>query len=231
MTKHKEVILFLVEGFSDKEALERIVNALVTEELVLFLVMNGDITSNRTTKRDNVLRRVGEQVKEAMAKYKLLKGDIRQIIHLVDSDGVFIPDNHIKNGGESGFLYTKKEILAGNCEAAKERNERKAKMLEKLTQTGRLFGVPYRVFYMSCNLDHVLYDIQNLKYEEKVAYADAFYENYQGHEKEFLSFICGKEVAVEGEYKETWKFLESDLNSLSRCSNLCLFFTQVTKKL
>lgn len=229
MMKRKEVILFLVEGFSDKEALDRIVNALVAEELVLFLVMNGDLTSSRTTKPDNVLRRVGEQVKEAMAKYKVQKGDIRQIIHLVDADGVFIPDSHIKNGDENGFLYTQNDILARNCEAVKERNERKSKMLEKLAQTGRLFGIPYRVFYMSCNLDHVLYNIQNLKDEEKVAYADAFYEDYIGNESAFLSFICGNEVAVEGEYKETWKFLRNDLNSLSRCSNLCLFFTQVTR--
>ena len=59
MADRKSVILFLVEGFSDKSALENIVQVLVPKEKIIFVVMNGDITSNRSTKADNVLRRVG----------------------------------------------------------------------------------------------------------------------------------------------------------------------------
>ena len=42
---------------------------------------------------------------------------------------------------------------------------------------------------MSCNLDHVLYDKQNLDIEEKDNYADAFYEAFKGKEFLFIDFI------------------------------------------
>lgn len=229
MTKHKKVILFLVEGFSDKTALENIIRSLVAEEKVIFAVMNGDITSNRTTKTDNVLKRVAEQAKECLAKYKILKTDVVQIIHLVDADGVFIPDSHIKNGDTEHFRYTQDEIIAGNCAVVKERNERKATMLQKLEKTGKLFGIPYRVYFMSCNLDHVLYNIQNLDDEEKVEYADVFYERYAGKEQKFLEFINDFSIAAKGMYQDTWDFIAQDLNSLKRCSNLHLFFEGVSE--
>lgn len=229
MTKRKKVILFLVEGFSDKTALENIISRLVTEERVIFAVMHGDITSNRTTKADNVLKRVAEQAKEGLSKYKILKSDVIQIIHLVDADGVFIPDSHIKNGDASNFQYTQEEIIAGNRAVIKERNERKAAMLQKLEKTGKLFGIPYRVYFMSCNLDHVLYNIQNLDDTRKVEYADEFYESYVGKEQKFLEFINDFSIAAKGMYQDTWDFIAQDLNSLKRYSNLHLFFETVTK--
>lgn len=224
MMRRKKVILFLVEGFSDKSALEHIMNVLVEEKKVLFAVVNGDITSNEMTKVDNVVKKVGEQVKFCMNKYKIQKSDVIQVIHLVDADGVFIPDSHICKGNENGFFYTDEEIKAKHIEAVSARNERKSKMLEKLIGTGKICAIPYRVYFMSCNLDHVLYNVQNLSDDEKVEYADLFYEKYLGKEGEFLNLIEDKTIATEGSYKETWKYIEKDLNSLHRHSNLHLFF-------
>lgn len=224
MANRKSVILVLVEGFSDKSALENIIKVLVPKEKIIFSVMNGDITSNRTTKADNILRRVGEQTKECMSRHKIIKSDVSQIIHLVDADGVFIPDSHIKQVEGEHFQYGENEILAKNQQIVKDRNAHKSAMLKKLEHAGKLFGVPYRVYYMSCNLDHVLYNIRNLEPQQKVEYADLFYEKYEGREKEFLSFINDREIAPQGDYKDTWRFIEEDVNSLNRFSNLHLFF-------
>ena len=224
MADRKSVILFLVEGFSDKSALENIVQVLVPKEKIIFVVMNGDITSNRSTKADNVLRRVGDKTKECFSRYKILKSDVCQIVHLVDADGVFIPDSNIKAAAEEHFCYGENVILAKNQEVVRERNAHKSAMVKKLENTGKLFGIPYRVYYMACNLDHVLYNIRNLEPQQKVEYADRFFEHYQGREREFLTFIKDKEIAPQGDYKDTWKFIESDVNSLNRWNNLYLFF-------
>lgn len=224
MANRKSVILVLVEGVSDKSALENILSVLVPTKKIIFSVMNGDVTSNRSTKADNVLRRVGDQMKECMSRYKILKSDVSQIIHLVDVDGVFIPDSHIKQAEGEHFKYEASEILAKNQQIVKERNAHKSAMLKKLENAGKLFGVPYRVYYMSCNLDHVLYDIRNLEPQQKVEYADMFYEKYEGREEKFLSFISDRKIAPQGDYKDTWRFIEEDVNSLNRFSNLHLFF-------
>ena len=42
--------------------------------------------------------------------------------------------------------------------------------------------------------------------------------------KRYTEFISDESVAVEGSYKETWEYIEKDLNSLNRHSNMNLIF-------
>ena len=44
------------------------------------------------------------------------------------------------------------------------------------------------------------------------------------NQNEFIQFISDESVAVEGSYKETWEYIEKDLNSLNRHSNMNLIF-------
>ena len=52
-----------------------------------------------------------------------------------------------------------------------------------------LWKVPYRGYYMSCNLDHVLYDKRNSTDEEKEQDAYAFAKTYKDNVTGFLSFM------------------------------------------
>ena len=54
--------------------------------------------------------------------------------------------------------------------------------------------------------------------------SDDFAEQYEGKSDEFIQFISDESVAVEGSYKETWEYIEKDLNSLNRHSNMNLIF-------
>ena len=54
--------------------------------------------------------------------------------------------------------------------------------------------------------------------------SDDFALNFFGREEKFLYFINSQEVAVKGNYRETWDFIKKDLNSVNRNSNLHLFF-------
>ena len=44
---------------------------------------------------------------------------------------------------------------------------------------------------------------------------------------EFINFISDKSIAVDGTYRETWKYIEEDKNSLQRHSNMHLIFETV----
>ena len=54
--------------------------------------------------------------------------------------------------------------------------------------------------------------------------ADDFAEKYEGKINEFIEFISDKPIAVEGSYKDTWKYIERGLNSLNRHSNMHKIF-------
>ena len=60
--------------------------------------------------------------------------------------------------------------------------------------------------------------------DEKEELSDAFAEKYEGKVQEFIDFISDEEIAVPGEYKETWKYIEKGINSLQRHSNMHLIF-------
>ena len=64
-----------------------------------------------------------------------------------------------------------------------------------------MWGVPYRVYYMSCNLDHVLYNKRNSTDEEKENDAYAFAKQYKGDRDGFVKFISESSFSVMGDFK------------------------------
>lgn len=51
-------------------------------------------------------------------------------------------------------------------------------------------------------------------------------DKYEGKVQDFIEFISNEDIAVPGTYKETWKYIEKDQNSLQRHSNMHLIFQQ-----
>ena len=81
------------------------------------------------------------------------------------------------------------------------------------------------LYFNSCNLEHVLFDqLKDFTDMEKEEMSDDFAERYEGKVDEFIDFISDKSVAVEGNYRQTWKFIERDTNSLNRFTNMHLIF-------
>lgn len=106
-----------------------------------------------------------------------------------------------------------------------KRNEQKSSVLDKLIGCKNIWAtIPYRVFYMSCNLDHVLYDKQNSTDEEKEANAHAFAKKYKNKLADFRSFITESSFSVCTDYQESWDFIKQGENSLNRYTNLGLSF-------
>ena len=223
--KAKKVILFLVEGASDLTSLEFIDN-INTNETIKFQITSGDVTSKLNITPQNCREEINKILLSFLERSKLRKTDIIKIIHILDIDGVYIPEiNIIEDKNIKKFLYTINGIVAPSKENVQKRNESKKQIVEKLLVTSKINSIPYEIYYMSCNLEHVLHDkLEDISEDEKKELANKFADRFYEKEIEFINFINNKDFKVLGDYKATWDFIKKDLNSVNRYSNFWLFF-------
>lgn len=220
----RKVVVVIVEGPSDENAIGGILKEFFNSEEVQFAVVHGDITSNYKTTKENVVSKINGLIENIKSKYGYNWGDFVKIIHIADTDGAFTK-NCIKMEAVDEIQYYEDHIEYFDIEAVENRNAHKAEIMFKLSTTGKIRSIPYRLYFNSCNLEHVLYnELKNFSDDEKEILSDDFAEKYEGKALEFIDFISDKSIAVEGTYKETWKYIEKDKNSLQRHSNMHLIF-------
>ena len=124
-------------------------------------------------------------------------------------------------------LKKKINITSKNKKQILDRNNLKSNNLLTLVSIKKIWGIiPYSVYYMSCNLDHVLYDLQNSSDTEKERNAHQFAKKYKDNLQGFIEFISKSTFTVNGSYLETWDFIKKDINSLNRYTNLQLCFKE-----
>lgn len=218
----KKIIFVIVEGPSDKEALGVILTRLYSSNNVHVHIMHGDITSEFSKPSNkNILARVESEVKRYAESNHFKQLDFKEIIHIVDTDGAFIPDANVtEDPSAEKPVYLLNEIRTKNKAGIENRNRRKSSNISKLCSKKELWGISYQVYYMSCNLDHVLYDKLNSSNEDKESDAFQFAKFYKDRIPEFIKFISESDFSVAGDYGESWDFIKKDLNSLHRHTNL-----------
>ena len=221
----KKIVFVIVEGPSDQNALGSVLSHLFADELVHVHVVGGDITAQTPVSKDIQIR-VSELVKAEASIYHWRASDIARIIHIVDTDGAFIPDERIVlDSTRKHIRYYSTEIRTQDPDSIMERNHRKQYQLKKLVKVSEVWrAVPYQVYYMSCNLDHVLYGQINLPDKDKVDYAYRFSMTYRDQPDAFVEFMEDSPFAVDGTYRETWEYIRKGCRSLERHSNLHLAF-------
>ena len=219
----KKVIFIIVEGPSDETALGVIFNKVFEPDTTYVHVIHGDITTRNNVSPNNIVAKIGNEVRKYAKEQFLSSEDFSQIIHIVDTDGAYIPDNCIvENIDFSGTIYSEDCITAKNKNNIINRNFQKSQNLNKLSITNYIWGIHYRVYYMSCNLEHALYGFLNLSDEEKESFAYEFALRYRDNISEFRNFISTSEFSVMLPYQESWNFIKSDCESLKRHTNLGL---------
>lgn len=222
----KQTVLFVVEGFSDRDALKKIFKKIYKNRNIEFCFTRGDITSDCSVTVSNVEDRLNTVIKEFLNYSKMKRGDILQIVHLFDTDGAYVPDSAAVAGGTGSFFYTTTSISCKDPSKIIKRNKHKRAILDYLQKLSKIGGIAYAAYYMSCNLDHVLYNEQNLGIDRKISYADSFYDLFRGKEEKFIDFL--KTEAVNGvpdtSLKATWEYIRQGLHSLERHTNLHYYF-------
>lgn len=211
---------------SDKTALELIISKLVKSYNARVKVTYGDVTSDKDVDAAEILKRIGNITKSYAQSYKLKKTAFLKVVHIIDTDGAFVPDSTIVfNDDADQTVYTDTSILTNKPQKISERNSRKSRNIEQLLSTHMIWtSIPYSIYYMSCNLDHALYNKRNSDDEVKECDAFAFANKYQNDIAAFLDFILHSDFSVTSDYKESWDFIKLGLNSLQRHTNLGLFF-------
>lgn len=232
MSKAKKVIFVIVEGPTDEDALSSILKAIFSSAEVHFHVIHGDITTEDAISGSNAKSHVAKRVAAEMEKYAYKVSDILQIVHLIDTDGAFIPDELVKERKEKGVQYFKDHIETGEVKYIQNRNQKKSSVVASLCATGKLkAGIPYSIYYFSRNMEHVLHNVATeLTDDQKVELADAFADRYEKKPMDFINFMESAEVAVAGTYTQTWTFIKKGTNSLNRYSNLRILFEQENLK-
>lgn len=234
----KKVVFVIVEGPSDETALGVILSRYFDKDSVYTHVMHCDITTefDKDTRQKvgsaDITKKVADVVKKWADTNRLKPEHFERIIHIVDTDGAFIPEDKVEQSDIAYPFYTLKKILCPVRENIIERNCRKSKNLLRLASAPTIWKVPYNAYYMSCNLDHVLYNKQNSNDQDKEKDALNFALRYKKNIPEFVNYISKSDFAYRPNtehslienYKESWKEIQLGCNSLERRTNFGLVF-------
>jgi hypothetical protein len=221
----RKTVIFIVEGNTDKTALENIFRKIYRHKNINVEVTHGDITSDTDIEDKDLEEVIFSLVKKYMNENKLRKSDIWQIVQIFDTDGTYVPESAIVHGNTKEFFYTESIISCKNRQKIIDRNKMKSRRMEYLLQEDNINDIPYKCYFMSSNLDHALYDEQNLTDDEKREYADQFYDLFAKKPEVFIEFLNRYVVnGVPNSYLASWRYIKEDLNSLNRHTNLHIYF-------
>ncbi len=237
----RKVVLFLVEGQSEINALKPVISALydsIDPEIEVFfptIVEDGNDTRGDITSKHGIIPKVIEGciyklfLKNFFDMEKLYPKDVTEIIQIVDLDGAYISDECITYGdnpnGEDKPYYDVNGILTNHVENMVLRNERKRENLDYLSSLAEIHikskHPKYSVFFFSSNLDHFLYGDANLVMREKTSKSDEYAARYELDPDGFVSAIKSTPGALlDMNYEQSWQFIKKDNNSIKRYSNI-----------
>ncbi|MCD8022504.1 MAG: hypothetical protein LUF30_05885 [Lachnospiraceae bacterium] len=177
----RKILFVIVEGPSDDEALGVILSRLFDENEVYVEIMHGDITTDKNVSPGNIVSKVGNLVRQYASSTHYKVSDFQQVIHLIDMDGAYIPDDAIVcDETQKTPYYSATEIRTAKPGNIILRNQKKRENIDRICQLKKVWNsIPYQAYYMSANLDHVLYDKLNSTDTEKEKSALAFAKAYK----------------------------------------------------
>ncbi len=197
----------------------------------------GDITASRYVNPANIETKIMSRfIKPAIKKEGIYPKKIARIIHIVDLDGTYIPDENIirfseKHQNREKLYYDgEKGLIEGpDVTAIIKRNKQKRDNLEYLqhlpNQKIRIKNknIPYEIYYFSSNLDHFLHNEANPEYSKRYM-ANKFFKEYGYDDEKFRRFFFEDKGAIGYMgYEESWEFIKQDFNSVKRFTNIdCL---------
>lgn len=212
---------------------------------------NGDITSRNGVTPENILPLLLKMfIHPELKKHPAYEypSSVHEVIHLVDIDGVYLDDNRIIEAepGETRELpyYDDQNhtVIVKNRNAILRRNQRKRENLAKLIETKRLRITmakdenssrekPYRVFFFSSNLDHVLFGNANNERYNKLKEAKNFSNDFYGEPLKLASYLVNHACAVsEKSYRDSWTALSEKGSSLKACTNINLLVEDLLRQ-
>ena len=224
----KSLIIVIAEG-SEQDALYPNLKKIGRKLRIHFEIMGTDVFTAKENANKSPKAIVGNIIKEITSKPEFNKKDIKLVIQLTDTDGVYIPDDKIiiDDSQQEKTKYTYKDIRVNNSNQLQmitHRNSKKRAALNTLSRTEKVAKtVNYKILYFSRNLDHVISDDADTPKSKKTKEADAFSNSF-ATPYDFEDFFTTSDFTVDGTYDTTWNFIKSDARSLEKFSNFQLIF-------
>lgn len=226
-----KIILFLVEGKSDETSLALTLNRLL-QGRVKFFVIKTDITSDCGTTAENIKGLILEKVSFFLTEHPQFQfSDIDSIIQITDTDGVFVDNSKVVfDENHKKIFYSEDSILTDNVNGIIYRNQTKAEILRELCSLKFLEApngkkIKYRIYYMSCNLEHVLHNLPNVETDAEKERLSKFFRNASANDNNKLrDIVFTPSIECSGSYEDSWSFIQKATNSIKRKTNFSDFF-------
>ena len=231
----KKILLFVVEGQTESFALGGVLSNFFNDKFhIFFHEIGGDILTKfyymNTPKQS-----LGVAVKDFLRINNFTsKNVIYKVIHLIDTDGCYAPDDCIiynpKYTKDVGCYYTDTTIETDNPNEKKKRNNEKRLAINTLITMQKpvvLGTIPYEIYYFSCNRDHALHGNHNPSRKQKNLYAYQFKNEYENDYNKFKGFLKNLFPNIpEKSFKASWEYIKQEYHSLEKGSNFYLFLEE-----
>lgn len=195
--KSKKIVFVIVEGPSDSTALELFLDRIYDDKKVHMEIIHGDITSQYGVSSSNIINKINDYITRYKINYHVDFDDFEEIIHIVDMDGSYINDDAIIYDNDCDKLfYSSSCIKTNDVQSTKERNKRKRECIDRISSLPSIHNIKYQVYYMSCNLDHVLFNKLNISDKEKEESVFNFVKQYKENIPGFITFICDSDFLL-----------------------------------
>ena len=252
----KQVVIVLVEGESEKDALWGPLEALMDEynyygnvEIRFGHIKDedqdlygGDITSKTGVHPGCIVKVINNlMLSWVFDSDHIYPKDVIEVVHLVDLDGAYIPDSNIQPelaDDEAKNVYINNTIITRDVQKTIQRNENKRNNIDFLVSLSEIpiwqgFNrrvVPYSVYYFSSNLDHYLHNDANIATSrEKRDRAKRFSDRCVDDLNHlFKTFLEDPDGVCNMDYKESWDYIREGTNSVNRHSNLGVLIKKFT---
>lgn len=229
MRKTRKLVLLICEGQTDENALYYIMKAFFNHNEIKFHIAHGDPILTHDREKGSVMDDVRDIVRMEMKRYALKKGDMLAVFQITDTDGVFIDDGLIlENRDAQRIEYLEDHIETAYVSSIKARNRKKRKNMNILSDERMINDeTPYRLYYMSHNLEHALYgEAGNMNDSRKTGLADSFSSRFKKDWQSFLAYIEKECSPLGSNFQQSWDEIRKDTKSLERHTNINLLFKE-----
>lgn len=226
----KKVIIVIVEGDSDEELLMNRLREIYRDKEIRFESQNKDIFYDyKSTKPIKAV--IGDVVKGIIKKRKYKSNDILAIIHIMDTDGCFIPEkNVIINSSQNKLTLYDIDNISVLDERQRlniiERNNKRKSNVKLMNNLQTIIGsnYKYQLYFFSRNLEHVIFDDANPINDLKCDNVEKFIEDLKVPIEDYLSKYLPNTAFTEyiDKYRDSWNLIEIGTNSLKRYTNIPL---------
>ena len=90
-----KVLLFLVEGATDKTSLGLAMSRLLSQSDIRFEIMDGDLTADFHIPTTDIVKEVGNRVRDFAGRQHFEAKDFYKVVQIIDTDAAFIPDTQV----------------------------------------------------------------------------------------------------------------------------------------